>query len=185
VRLTIELPPHRVARLLELLASIAPTQKRIRVVQWHQLLGELRSMLLGIPGAQGLFSVLQEAFRHQKDNRVHLSQSVHAFLDDFRWLAQDLTGRPTRLAEILPQDPAAVGAIDAAGAGMGGVWYVESTAPRRQRDHPPRDTTQPLATTDATPQLPSSPSSVTLASVAQQHASTLFLPPQRRWIRLQ
>jgi hypothetical protein len=177
VRLTIELPPHRVARLLEILASIAPNQKRIRVTQWHQLLGELRSMLLGIPGAQGLFSVLQEAFRHTTDNRVRLSSAVHAFLDDFRWLAQDLTSRPTRLAEILPQDPAAVGAVDAAGAGMGGVWYVESTAPRRQRDHPPSDTGQPLAPTDASAHLPSSPSSVTLASVAQQHAPILWRQP--------
>jgi hypothetical protein len=55
------------------------------------------------------------------DNRVHFSPSVHTFLDDFHWLAPDLTSRQTRLAEILPQEPAAVGAVDAAGAGMGGL----------------------------------------------------------------
>jgi hypothetical protein len=44
---------------------------------------------------------------------------------------------PTRLAEILPEEPAAVGAFDAASAGNGGVWwYMESTAPSRQ-DHQP------------------------------------------------
>jgi hypothetical protein len=101
VRLTIKVPPHRVERLLAILASIEPTQKRIQVVKWHQVMGEL----LGIPGAIGLFSVLQEAFRNQTDNRIRLSPSVHAFLDDFRWLVQDLSSRPTRLAEILPRAP--------------------------------------------------------------------------------
>ena len=135
VRMTIELPPHRVERLLAILASIAPNQKRIQLSLWHQVLGELRSMLLGLPGAKGLFSVLQEALRHTSDKRVRLSRVVHTFLDDFRWLAQDLASRPTRLAEILPQEPSAIGAVDAAGTGMGGVWFVESDAPAR-RSHP-------------------------------------------------
>jgi hypothetical protein len=56
-------------------------------------------MLLSIPGApKALFSILQAGLRHQTDNSVRLLPSVHAFLDAFRWLAQDL-------AEILPQDP--------------------------------------------------------------------------------
>jgi hypothetical protein len=79
-------------------------------------------MLIGISGAKGLFSVPQAALRHQTDNRVRLSPAVHAFLDNFSWLAQDLTGLLIRLAEILPQDPTIVGAGDATGAGMGGVW---------------------------------------------------------------
>jgi hypothetical protein len=177
VRLTIELPPHRVERLLAILASIAPTQKRIQVVKWHKLLGELRSMLLGLPGAKGLFSVLQETLRHQTDNRVRLSRAVHAFLNDFRWLAQDLTSRPTRLAEILPQEPAAVGAVDAAGAGMGGVWYVEPETPIRLSDHQPCDH-QLIADTDATP-LQRSPSASTspggLATMG--HAPVLWRQP--------
>jgi hypothetical protein len=84
VRLAIENLPHPVERLLAILASNEPTQKRIQDVKWHQLLGKLRGILLGIPGAKSLFSVLQEAFRNQTDNRIRLSPSVHAFLDDFR-----------------------------------------------------------------------------------------------------
>jgi hypothetical protein len=101
VRLTIKVPPHRVECLLAILAFIEPTQKRIQIVKWHQLLGEL----LGIPGAIGRFSVLQKVFRNQTDNRIRLSPSVHAFLNDFRWLVLDAASRPTRLAEILPQAP--------------------------------------------------------------------------------
>jgi hypothetical protein len=66
----------------------------------------------------------------QTDNRVRLSPSVHTFLDDFRWLAQDFTGRSNRLTKILPREAApllSVLFLDAAGTGsMGGV---ESTAP--------------------------------------------------------
>jgi hypothetical protein len=62
---------------------------------------------------------------------VRHSPSVHSFLDNFQWLAQDLTSRPTRLAEFLPQEPADIGAVDVARTGMGGIWYVESTAPSR------------------------------------------------------
>jgi hypothetical protein len=179
VRLTIELPPHRVERLLAILASIAPDQKRIQVEKWHQLLGELRSMLLGIPGAKGLFSVLQEAFRHQSDNRVRLSSSVHAFLDDFRWLAQDLTSRPTRLAEILPQEPAAVGAVDAAGAGMGGVWFVEPDTPSRPPEPQPAEEPQRVADTDATrlPRSISSPTAPHAVPAARGHAPVLWRQP--------
>ncbi|MBV5276445.1 hypothetical protein JZU56_00955, partial [bacterium] len=56
---TIELPPHRLQRLTDLLDSIPPQQKRSGVKAWQRLLGELRSMTLAIPGSRGLFSVLQ------------------------------------------------------------------------------------------------------------------------------
>jgi hypothetical protein len=51
VRLTIEPPSLRVERLLALLASVEPSQKRIEVIKWHPLPGELHSVLLGIPRA--------------------------------------------------------------------------------------------------------------------------------------
>ena len=88
---TIQLPLHRIQRLHEILASILPGQKRVAVQQWHKILGELRSMVLAIPGARGMFSTLQEAFRHHdKHNRLRLTKSVHGFLQDFRRLASDL-----------------------------------------------------------------------------------------------
>ena len=69
-------------------ASIRPDQKRIAAKSWHKVLGELRSMVLAIPGGKGLFSTLQEAFRHPTDGgRLKLTKNVHAFLADFRWLA--------------------------------------------------------------------------------------------------
>jgi hypothetical protein len=49
----IQLPPHRVTRLFELLDSFAPKQRRTTVNKWQKLLGELRSMVLGIPGGKG------------------------------------------------------------------------------------------------------------------------------------
>jgi hypothetical protein len=52
--MTIQLPPHRVTRLFELLDSFAPRQRRTTVNKWKKLLGELRSMVLGIPGGGAL-----------------------------------------------------------------------------------------------------------------------------------
>ncbi len=123
---TITLPPHRLARLHELLASIPRTLTRIATKRWHKLLGELRSMVTAIPGARGLFSSLQTAFRHAEDHghRLRLTASVHDFLDDFRWLARELEARPTRIAETIPMLPSTIGACDASGCGMGGVLFL-------------------------------------------------------------
>jgi hypothetical protein len=125
--MTIQLPPHRVTRLFELLDSFAPKQRRTTVKKWQKLLGEIRSMVLGIPGGRGLFSVLQEALRTKCDHgsRITLSSAVHHILADFRWLAQDLTRRPTRISEIiLKTKPDTLGAQDAAATGMSGVHFV-------------------------------------------------------------
>jgi hypothetical protein len=125
--MTIQLPPHRVTRLFELLDSFTPKQRRTTVNKWQKILGELRPMVLGIPGGKGLFSVLQEALRTKCDqgSRVKFSSAVHQILADFRWLAQDLTRRPTRIAEIIPKTkPDTLGAQDAAATGMGGVHFV-------------------------------------------------------------
>jgi hypothetical protein len=156
VQMTIELPPHRMARLQTLLASIPPHQKRTTVKKWQQLLGELRSMTLALPGSRGLFSLLQEALRHHSDGRIRLSQGVHHAISDFHWLANELATRPTRLFEIVPQpEPELLGAADASGLGMGGVWFpltpqlkeraVKTTAREEARKPPlrPAETTLP------------------------------------------
>jgi hypothetical protein len=128
LRLTLELPLHRKERLLAILDEILPTQRRVSVKKWQQVLGELRSMAIALPGSKGLFSLLQEALRHQSDSRIRLSQGVHDTLKDLRWLAQDLASRPTRLYEIVPQpEPELLGAQDASGNGMGGVWFPTTT----------------------------------------------------------
>jgi hypothetical protein len=65
--MTIELPMYRQLHLRKILASIEPNQKWITVKKWQKrqkLIGELRFMAITILGAQGLFSLLQEAFQH-------------------------------------------------------------------------------------------------------------------------
>jgi hypothetical protein len=79
-------------------------------------------MLIALLGGGGrsLFSTLQEAFRLSTlDRRLKLSLAVHGFLNDFRWLAHDLSTRPTRsIAELTPLPESTLGACDAAGSCM-------------------------------------------------------------------
>jgi hypothetical protein len=122
---TISLPAHRLTRLREILGSISPTQRRVALKKWQQILGELRSMALAIPAAIGLFSVLQEALKSGDGKRVRLTTHTHAFLDDFRWLVEDVGSRPTEISEIVPDAiPATKGVCDASGHGLGGVYFV-------------------------------------------------------------
>lgn len=136
VAMTIELPIHRRHRLKELLDAIPRTQKRTTVKKWQQVLGELRSMAIAIPGSRGLFSMLQETLRHRPDGRIRLHKGVHDCLDDFRHLHDDICGRPTRLFEIVAQDtPEVLGATDACGYGIGGVAFPNGTAHQRHHLH--------------------------------------------------
>ena len=118
---TIELPEHRRLRLLEILDSLRH-RRRVSLKQWHKALGELRSMVLAIPGGRGLFSTLQTGISLSEKNRVRISPPMADALDDFHYLAQDLGNRPTRLGEIVPDLPVAIGPADACGKGMGGIW---------------------------------------------------------------
>jgi hypothetical protein len=136
VAMTLTLPPRRLQRLAEILAAVRPSQKRLAVDTWHQLLGELRSMSLAIPGARGLFSHLQAAIRTRHKNRLRLSPSFHQALTDFRWLYTNLSSRPTRLQELVPTTPCLIGAHDASALGAGGVWLPQPTArPRPVKLH--------------------------------------------------
>ena len=131
--MTLTLPPCRLQRLAALLADIPPTRKRLARDKWHQLLGELRSMSLALPGARGLFSHLQQAIHTQSRNRLRLTKAFHQALDDFRWLHQNLASRPTRLYELVPTAPTVAGTHDAAASGAGGVWLPDPSAvPRLQ-----------------------------------------------------
>jgi hypothetical protein len=153
LQMTIELPQHRLHRLTELLQSVPPTQKRISLLKWQQLLGELRSMSLAIPGSRGLFSLLHEALRHQDPSaRLRLSQGVHDCLDDFRWLSNDLATRPTRLYEIVPQThPELLGAQDACGYGMGGVWFPTTSRLHHRPQFPSAANEAPVDNDECSP----------------------------------
>ena len=56
VNMSIHLPPHRLERLSEILASIPTTQRHTSVKKWHKVLGELRSMSWALIGSKNLLS---------------------------------------------------------------------------------------------------------------------------------
>jgi hypothetical protein len=135
---TIALPLHRQDRLREILDSISPQQKRIGVTKWYQILGELRSISIALPGSRGLFSFLQEALRHKKGTRVPITAQIHQTLADFRWIVDNLCNRPTRIAEIVPLLPSCLGFHDASGQGSGGVWFPsQGVVPRGMSQQKP------------------------------------------------
>eukprot|EP00804_Cyclotella_cryptica_P016988 CCRYP_001919-RB/>CCRYP_001919-RB protein AED:0.20 eAED:0.20 QI:0/-1/0/1/-1/1/1/0/330 len=78
-----------------------------------------------------MFACLQKALSLQTKNRVSLKKGVHQALEDFRWLASDLTSRPTRISELVPLLPGAEGQHDASGVGTGGVWFPGDSIPTR------------------------------------------------------
>ena len=118
---TIKLPAHRKLRLHNILTETLQ-RKRVSVQSWQKLLGELRSMVMGISGGQGLFSQLQVALQRQSQHQVRIHKEAKACLQDLYTLAQDLSQHPTCMAEIVPTHPLYAGCCDASRAGMGGVW---------------------------------------------------------------
>jgi hypothetical protein len=138
VAMTTRLPPRRLQRLAELLASIPVTQSRLSLDRWHKILGELRSMSLAPPGTRGLFSSLQAALLSTDSKRLRLTKSFHDASSDFEWIRKDLANQPTRMQELVPAAPTLVGAHDNSGLGASGVWFPdESDIPRRSRGPDP------------------------------------------------
>ena len=178
---TIQLPASRSLRLAKLLASLPHTKKRASRKLWSQVLGELRSMVLAIPGGKGLFSHLQRALK-PTPGRLRLTQAIHDELDDWRWLTNNLHARPTSWDEIVPSAPTHIGSHDAAALGMGGVWFAaHGTSPValppllwRQRFDP--DITASLVTFD-NPRGATSNSALELAGhVAHNDILTSYTP---------
>lgn len=123
---TLELPPHRKARLQEIFEYLQH-RDRVGLSKWQKILGELHSMALGIPGCHGLFSCLQKELKYVEHDRIRITQPTHDLIDDFEHLSQSLEDRPTFLSEIVPDHPVTVGPHDASGKGMGGVWLPAVT----------------------------------------------------------
>ena len=122
---TIELPPHRVERLHEMLRAFPRSRRTCRKKDLHKLVGELRSMIIAIPGGVGCLSWLQERLKSAPD-RIYLNNQFKDAIDDFKWLARDITSRPTRIGEVVPEVPVYVGCSDASGIGAGGVWLPDA-----------------------------------------------------------
>jgi hypothetical protein len=140
---TIELPPHRIDRLLTIL-NAARHKKRLGRKSVQQLLGELRSMVLGIPGGAGLFSQLQVALTNADGHRVKVHQGARDHIEDLWVLAKDVANRPTHLGEIIEQQESFIGAVDASKAGMGGVWLPPTYPTEHEPDHSPIVWRQPF-----------------------------------------
>ena len=79
---TLQLPPHRLERLYELLRHLDLPRKRVSVALWHKLLGELRSMSPALPGSRGLFSILQQSLQSATGNRVRITTRVRDMAAD-------------------------------------------------------------------------------------------------------
>ena len=126
VRGTLELPPHRRQRLMDIFEEVKG-KTRMAVSKWHKILGELRSMAVGVPGSKGLFSTLQTALQFTEAHRIRVTPEMHDQLADFELLANDLGRRPTAIAELVPDHPVAIGPHDASGRGMGGAWLPATT----------------------------------------------------------
>jgi hypothetical protein len=87
-------------------------------------------MSIALPGSRGLFSLIREAFRHQQKGRLRLSKAVHYCLANFCWIGDDLAARSTSLYKITPShQPSLLGAQDASGYQMGGVWFPRDPQP--------------------------------------------------------
>jgi hypothetical protein len=115
VSMMLELPPRRQQRLSDLLNSIHPSQKRLSLNTLHKLLGELGSMSIALPGAQGLFSAMQAAICTNASGRLRLDQGFHNAINNFWWLSDSMHDRPTRLQELVPLQPTLLGAHNASG----------------------------------------------------------------------
>jgi hypothetical protein len=146
---TIELTERRANRLHSLLADLIQS-RRVSVKKWQQSLGELRSMVLAIPGGRGLFSTLYTALGTPSaaKNRIRITRPIGDALVDLQVLTCDLGGRPTRIGELVDTLPVAYGTADACGVGMGGVWLSPDPAfsPVLWRSPFPPPTQQDLVT---------------------------------------
>ena len=128
VAATIELPPHRADRLHHILQTLLQ-RRRVSLNSWQKMVGELRSMVLALPGGRGLFSTLYTCFADRPtDSRVRISKPIRDALRDLHTLALDLQHRPTRIGEIVDTLPVAYGTADASGLGMGGIWLSPDPA---------------------------------------------------------
>ena len=84
-------------------------------------------MTIALLGSKNLFSHLQFALQKQKSNRTTLRKGTHAALRDFRWILNNISNHPTRIAEVVPLQTSALGQHDAAKTGAGGVWFSSKT----------------------------------------------------------
>jgi hypothetical protein len=74
---------------------------------------------------------------HADQHRVRITSHLRDHLVDFETLTRSILQRPTRIAEVVPDYPSAIGAMDAAKAGMGGVVFALGHPPPPLCGKPP------------------------------------------------
>jgi hypothetical protein len=111
--------PHRKEKIVALLEDLRD-KKRTSLKTWQSLIGQLRSLVVGLPGSEGEFSLLQAALQQSHDGRVKIDDNTRAQLHTVQDLINE--SQPTRIEELVLGDPIHLGACDAAKAGMGGIW---------------------------------------------------------------
>ena len=144
---TLELPLRRQKRILELLSEFI-SRKRCTLNSWQKLLGELRFVSPGVSGSRGLFGILQVPLVRKTKGRIRITRPIRLLLSTFKQLVEDLSSRPTHLSEIIAELPQVVGAMDACGYGLGGVFFAEHQAPRVWREPLPSKLVQRLVSTN-------------------------------------
>lgn len=125
---TLRRAPHRESKALVALRNALP-RTRVGLKSWQSLIGQLRSLVNGLPGALGQFSLLQAALQdgHCGRVRVRVCPTVREQLATFVDLLSD--PRPTPLETLVPGNPIHLGACDTAKSGMGGIWFAHDGAP--------------------------------------------------------
>lgn len=92
---TVTLLPHKAACLQELIDTYLPLHHTSRKF-WQKMLSQLQHLATAIPGAQYLFSLLQNVLKDQPNStRLRLSPLVIASLRDWLALAHSLATHPT------------------------------------------------------------------------------------------
>ena len=122
---TLELPPHQLERLQQIFDDLQICTQ-VGISKWQKVLGELRSMAIGIPGSQGLLTLLQEGLKYKDKNQICITTEMQDQLADFEYLKKDLGSQPTHLLELVPDHLVAVGPHDASGDGIRGVAMATS-----------------------------------------------------------
>jgi hypothetical protein len=108
--------PHRKEKVLDALQDTL-SQRRLGLTKWQSLLGQLRSLVPGMPGGEGQFSILQAALCNEHHGRVKISPTIPSQLLTFQDILED-GDRATQLEELAPGDPIHLGTCGAAKAGM-------------------------------------------------------------------
>ena len=90
------MPLHQTERPQKIFDDLRD-RKQAGQKQWECVLGELRFVLVAIPGSAGLFGPLQLALNYAKRGQICITNSVWDCLTKFNRLVRDVANWPTRL----------------------------------------------------------------------------------------